>query len=67
MTELTKEDVLYSIKRVEQYIVQMPNEEFLSFCEGIPIFSVMIAPNFHLYDYEESLKRNLVKLEFRIS
>lgn len=70
MNDITKEDVFYSMVRLQEFIRQMSDEDFQNFVSGRrPIFSAMIPPKYELLgaDIIKEYNRSIVKLEFRIS
>lgn len=68
MREITKEDVFYSLKKMELFISQMNDEEFGSFCAGNPANTAMLPPKYEIFipGSRGEYTRNIVKLEFRI-
>lgn len=66
--DLTKEDIYYAMKKMENYIYEMNENEFTSFCCGIPVNSALIPPDFHHYGSREpEYSRRIIRLEFRVS
>ncbi len=68
MRDLDREDVYFALEKMKLFIQQMPDEEFGRFVSGIPVNTMLIPPRFELFNHEtREIKRNFVKMEFRIS
>ena len=68
--KINKEDVFYSLLRLQEYIRNIDDDDFNLFVNnGRPIFSAMLPPKFELleHDIEKDARRFITKLEFRIS
>lgn len=68
--KINKEDVFYSLLRLQEYLRQMSEEEFQDFVNRRrSIFTMIVPPKFQLLaeDIEREYTRTITKLEFRIT
>jgi hypothetical protein len=69
MTDINREDIAWSLRRLDSYINSMSDEELDQFIAGIPICTAMIPPKYDLLNEDQvtGLRlRKIYRLEFRI-
>ena len=68
MQEITREDLFWSIRKMELFVSEMDDDEFDLFLSGKPAYAEMSPPHFQLnpLSYLESPKP-VVRLQFKVS